>query len=70
MKTLTARQQAVLDFIAEYLEAHAYPPTIREIADSFAISVKGAYDHVKALEKKGKIRLGEKPLASPRDRPR
>ena len=59
MKTLTARQQAVLDFIAEYLEAHAYPPTIREIADSFAISVKGAYDHVKALEKKGKIRLGE-----------
>lgn len=59
MKTLTARQQAVLDFIAEFLEAHAYPPTIREIADSFSISVKGAYDHVKALEKKGKLRLGE-----------
>ena len=59
MKTLTARQQAVLDFIAAYLEEHAYPPTIREIADRFAISVKGAYDHVKALEKKGKIRLGE-----------
>lgn len=59
MKTMTARQQAVLDFIADYLEAHAYPPTIREIADGFEISVKGAYDHVKALEKKGKLRLGE-----------
>jgi repressor LexA len=59
MKTLTARQQAVLDFIAGFVEEHAYPPTIREIADRFEISVKGAYDHVKALEKKGKLRLGE-----------
>jgi repressor LexA len=59
MKTMTVRQQAVLDFIAGFLEEHAYPPTIREIADSFSISVKGAYDHVKALEKKGKLRLGE-----------
>jgi len=59
MKTLTARQQEVLDFISSYLEEHTYPPTIREIAESFAISVKGAYDHVKALEKKGYLRLGE-----------
>lgn len=59
MKTLTDRQKEVLDFIAAFVEEHAYPPTIREIADRFAISVKGAYDHVKALEKKGKLRLGE-----------
>ncbi len=59
MKTLTARQQEVLDFISSYLDSHAYPPTIREIAESFSISVKGAYDHVKALEKKGFLRLGE-----------
>ncbi len=59
MKNLTERQQAVLDFIAQFIEGHAYPPTIREIADHFSISVKGAYDHVKALEKKGKLRLGE-----------
>lgn len=59
MKSLTLRQQEVLDFIADFIEEHAYPPTIREIADSFSISVKGAYDHVKALEKKGKLRLGE-----------
>jgi repressor LexA len=59
MKTLTARQKEVLDFISSYIEEHAYPPTIREIAERFSISVKGAYDHVKALEKKGFIRLGE-----------
>lgn len=59
MKTLTVRQKEVLDFISSYLDAHAYPPTIRETAESFSISVKGAYDHVKALEKKGYLRLGE-----------
>ena len=52
MKTLTARQKEVLDFISSFIEQHAYPPTIREIAERFSISVKGAYDHVKALEKK------------------
>ena len=59
MKTLTPRQAEVLEFIASYHDLHAYPPTIREIADHFSISVKGAYDHVKALEKKGRLRLGE-----------
>jgi repressor LexA len=59
MKTLTARQKEVLDFISSFIEEHAYPPTIREIAERFSISVKGGYDHVKALEKKGFIRLGE-----------
>ena len=59
MKTLTARQQEVLDFISAHLDAHAYPPTIREMADGFSISVKGAYDHVKALEKKGFLKLGD-----------
>jgi len=59
MKCLTARQQEVLDFISGFVGDHSYPPTIRETADRFGISVKGAYDHVKALEKKGRIRLGE-----------
>jgi repressor LexA len=59
MKTLTDRQREVLAFISAFLGEHAYPPTIREIAEHFGISVKGAYDHVKALEKKGSLRLGE-----------
>lgn len=59
MKMLTARQKEVLDAIARYVDLHDYPPTIREIANSFSISIKGAYDHLKALEKKGFLRLGE-----------
>ena len=56
MKGLTARQKKVLEFIVEYIAGQKYPPTIREIADHFQISVKGSYDHVKALEKKAYIK--------------
>ncbi|MDR1617957.1 MAG: transcriptional repressor LexA [Treponema sp.] len=56
MKELTQRQKEVLSFVAEYINAHSYPPTIREIADYFFISVKGAHDHVIALKKKGCLR--------------
>jgi repressor LexA len=59
MKEPTQRQREVLTFIAEYIHSHSYPPTIREVADHFAISVKGAYDHVAALKRKGRIKLGE-----------
>jgi repressor LexA len=52
MKGLTTKQKAVLDFIKEYIEKNKYPPTIREAAEKFKISVKGSYDHIKALEKK------------------
>ena len=55
MKAPTKRQTEVLDFIKSFLRGHKYPPTIREIAAHFNVSVKGAYDHVKALEKKGLI---------------
>ncbi len=59
MKSLTPRQAEVLRCICSYVEEHSYPPTIREIAERFSISVKGAYDHIKALEKKGRLKLGE-----------
>jgi len=59
MKTLTTRQAEVLQFISIYHDGHGYPPTIREIAEDFSMSVKGAYDHVKALEKKGRLRLSD-----------
>jgi repressor LexA len=60
MKEPTSRQLEVLSFIAEYIHAHAYPPTIRELADNFEISVKGAHDHVIALRKKGLLKQGDK----------
>jgi repressor LexA len=56
MKGLTRRQQEVLDFIRRYVAERKYPPTLREIGQHFGITVKGGYDHVKALEKKRAIR--------------
>jgi len=52
MKELTKRQKDVLSFIANHINKHSYPPTIREVAEHFSISVKGAYDHVAALKRK------------------
>ena len=60
MKKPTERQQEVLDFIAGYINTHTYPPTIREVADHFSISVKGAHDHLTALKKKGLLKQGDK----------
>jgi len=60
MRELTKRQKEVLDFIAAYINSHAYPPTIREVADYFSISVKGANDHIIAIRKKGFLRQGDK----------
>ena len=57
MKAITGRQSEVLDCIKAFISEHHFPPTIREISESFSISVKGAYDHVKALEKKGFLRI-------------
>ncbi len=56
MKGITDRQREVLQYIKDYVATHKFPPTIREISERFSISVKGAYDHVKALEKKSFIR--------------
>jgi repressor LexA len=56
MKELTERQKEVLSFIAEYINAHSYPPTIREVGEYFSVSVKGAHDHVTALKKKGVLK--------------
>jgi repressor LexA len=55
-KSLTNRQQKVLDFIVDYLKDTGYPPTVREVANNFGISSKGAYDHLVAIEKKGYIK--------------
>lgn len=56
MKGLTKRQKEVLDSISTFIREHKYPPTFREIADNFNITVRGAYDHIKALEKKKYLR--------------
>lgn len=55
MKGLTKRQSEILDYLKLFIDENKYPPAIREVAAHFNISVKGAYDHIKALEKKSVI---------------
>jgi len=57
MREITRRQSEVLDYIKSFIDDHHFPPTIREISEHFSISVKAAYDHVKALEKKGFLKI-------------
>ncbi|GIW94253.1 MAG: LexA repressor [Pirellulaceae bacterium] len=54
---LTERQQRVFEFIRDFIRAHGYGPTVREIAEQFGIrSPNGVICHLRALEKKGIIR--------------
>jgi len=55
-KDLTDKQQLILNFIKDSIIESGFPPTVREIGDRFGITVKGAYDHMKAIEKKGFIK--------------
>ncbi|MCX7786697.1 MAG: transcriptional repressor LexA [Spirochaetes bacterium] len=57
MKTLTVRQKQILEFLKSYIEQHHYPPSMREISERFSISVRGAYDHIKALERKKYVKI-------------
>ena len=53
MKTLTAKQQAVLTFVEDYFQQQGYPPTVREVAAHFGIQPRAAADHLAALKRKG-----------------
>ncbi|QEN04809.1 repressor LexA [Thiospirochaeta perfilievii] len=55
MKGLTKRQEEILEYLKIFISDNKYPPAIRDVASHFKISVKGAYDHIKALEKKNAI---------------
>jgi len=45
----------ILEMVADYMRDNGFPPTIRDIAAQYKCSVKGAYDHILALERKGYI---------------
>ncbi len=54
-KKLTDKQSNILEFIKKNTKESGFPPSVREIGENFGITVKGAYDHIKAIEKKGFI---------------
>jgi repressor LexA len=62
MKDLTDKQKRILDFLRKYTKSHGYPPTVREIGEHFKFLWAAARMHLKALEKKGVIKVN--PLKS------
>jgi repressor LexA len=57
MKTLSAKQQAILRFIRDFIREHDYPPSIRDIQEACGISSTSVVDYnLKALERLGHIR--------------
>ena len=53
---LTERQQAILDFINDYVGKNSFPPSVREIGRHFGIYPATVQDHLNALERKGCLR--------------
>ncbi|MCP4683724.1 MAG: repressor LexA [Desulfobacterales bacterium] len=57
-RNLTQRQAQILDFLRNFKNQEGFAPTYREISGHFGFkSTKAASDHVRALEKKGYVRL-------------
>ena len=55
-KQLSARQQAILDFIGDYLDKHQYPPTIRDIQNGCDISSTSVVDYnLRILQREGHL---------------
>ncbi|HYR93028.1 MAG TPA: transcriptional repressor LexA [Methylomirabilota bacterium] len=55
MRELTDKQQEVLGFIRTFVTKHGVPPTVREIGDRFKVTPRAAFDHLRALERKGAL---------------
>ncbi|MGH7318264.1 MAG: transcriptional repressor LexA [Candidatus Rokuibacteriota bacterium] len=53
---LTRRQQEVLSFIRQFSHRHGLPPTVRELGERFRVTPRAAFDHLRALERKGYLR--------------
>ena len=53
---LTDRQREVLEFMQTFTGANGVPPTVREIGGRFHVTPRAAFDHLRALERKGYLR--------------
>src|SRR5271157_2600819 len=53
---LTARQEEIFNFVKTFIKERGYPPSVREIGERFKIYPRAAFDHLKALERKGYLK--------------
>jgi repressor LexA len=57
-KPLTKRQNQILTFVSEHIDNSGFPPTRNELSEYFGFrSPNAAESHLRALEKKGVIRI-------------
>jgi repressor LexA len=55
--TLTARQRAILETIHAHVDAHGYPPSVREIGDAVGLrSSSSVHAQLETLEEKGYLK--------------
>ncbi len=56
MKGLTKKQREIVDYIEQFIAAHRYAPSYREISSHFGFrSIASAFKHVTCLKQKGVI---------------
>ena len=55
VKGLTTRQAEILNFIASHTRRLGFPPSVRDIGDRFGLNPATVHDHIKALERKGRL---------------
>lgn len=53
---LTSRQKEIFNFVIAFIKERGYPPSVREIGEHFHIYPRAAFDHLRALEKKGYLK--------------
>ena len=52
---LTARQQAIVDYVLAYNREHHCSPTMREISSHFAIRLQAVVNHLNSIVAKGAL---------------
>jgi len=53
---LTSRQREIFNFVRGFIKERGYPPSVREVGKHFNIFPRAAFDHLKALERKGYLK--------------
>ena len=55
-KPISHRQQQILRYIQQHMDAHGYPPTVREIGSAVSLSSSSTvHAHLKTLQEQGHI---------------
>lgn len=58
MARTSNKQEEVFQFVVEYLEAHSYAPSIREIGEAVGLkSTATVYYHLTALQQQGRLNM-------------